>query len=162
MGDPISSETCNCNYQACSLLISNLRCYFVYTHAVSRNLAPLSHLAHLWLFVICSEQAGYCLRLEMNRLHLESWQERSPGVAEKTWTLPKFRYLSPLTCQKSRCVCGHKRCQVVAEPLKGVYTGVKWGCPRQKAFSAAKQSVDIIYKSRGQLSQQICNTASCS
>lgn len=75
--------------------------------------------------MICGERAGYCLRLEMNRLHPESWQERSPGVAEKTWTLPKFRYLSLSLCARNQGVCGHKRCQVVAEPLKGVYTGVK-------------------------------------
>lgn len=65
----------------------------------------------------------------MNRLYPESWQERCPGVAAWENLDPSQvqmpRYLSLSVRARNQGVCGHKRRQVVAEPLKGVYTGVK-------------------------------------
>lgn len=37
---------------------------------------------------------------------------------------------------RNQGVCWHKRCQVVAEPLRSVYTRIKKGCPWLKTFSA--------------------------
>lgn len=60
----------------------------------------------------------------MNRPHPKSWQECSPGVAEKTGPFPSSDTSLSL-CARNQGVCGHKRRQAVAEALKGVYTGVK-------------------------------------
>ncbi|KAI9544584.1 hypothetical protein NQZ68_001457 [Dissostichus eleginoides] len=75
-------------------------------------------------------------------LHPESWQQCSLGVAVKTWTLPKFRYLSLYLRAKNQGVCGHKRCQRVSEvsfgrgcaALSGLAAG---GCSRLSAHDLA-------------------------
>lgn len=69
--------------------------------------------------------------------------------------------LSLFERERNQGVCGHKRSHVVAEPLKGVYTRIKKGCPRLKTFSVSKQFVDFIYKPRGQLSQCCSLLLSC-